>query len=189
MVGEAVDIRQRPAKVAAAPLLRVHDAWGTSFRNVNLDVRPGEVVGVCGLAGSGQEDFSAALFGAIPLSGGAITWKGRPYRPRHPADARNAGVAYVPPDRRRQGLVPSQGIIENLTLASLGSLATAGWIDQPARRRLAATWCRRFEVVATTLSQRINTLSGGNQQKVLLARWAARDPELFILNEPTREST
>jgi ribose transport system ATP-binding protein len=187
MVGEAVDIRDRPLRrVSASPLLRVKSASGHTFRDVDLDVCSGEVVGLTGLAGSGHEELSATLFGASPLEQGAITWKGRPFRPRHPDNARASGVAYVPPDRRRQGLVPPQGITENLTLASLDSLATAGWIDQGARRRLAESWCRRFEVAADRLSQHVTTLSGGNQQKVLLARWAARDPELFILNEPTR---
>jgi len=80
----------------------------------------------------------------------------------------------------------SEGITENLTLASLHELAMAGWIRQGARRRLVEKWCRRFEVAASRLSQRVSTLSGGNQQKVLLARWAALEPDLFILNEPTR---
>ena len=146
MVGEAVDIRDRPSrKVSASPLLRVKSATGHTFRDVDLDVRPGEVLGLTGLAGSGHEELSATLFGAAPLEQGAISWKGRPFRPRHPDNARARGIAYVPPDRRRQGLVQPQGITENLTLASLDSLTTAGWINQGARRRLAETWCRRFE--------------------------------------------
>lgn len=187
MVGEAVDVRERPRrKVATPPRLAVTGAAGNTFRDVDLEVRPGEVVGLCGLAGSGHEEFSAAIFGASRLSRGVVTWKGRPFRPRHPKDARDAGIAYVPPDRRRQGLVSPHGITENLTLASLEAVATAGWIRQSSRRALARSWCERFEVAAARLSQRVNTLSGGNQQKVLLARWAARAPELFLLNEPTR---
>ena len=92
----------------------------------------------------------------------------------------------MPPDRRGQGLIPPQGITENLTLASLHELAVAGWISQSARRQRAETWCRRFGIAASRLTQRVTTLSGGNQQKVLLARWAALEPELFVLNEPTR---
>ncbi len=187
MVGEAVDVRgSPPRKVCAAPLLRVVDARGQILQGVDLEARPGEVVGLTGLAGAGHEELSAALFGAGPLASGRIEWKDRPFRPRHPVDARRAGIAYVPPDRRGQGLIPPQGITENLTLASLHELATAGWISQGARRQRAETWCRRFDVAASRLSQRVTTLSGGNQQKVLLARWAALEPELFVLNEPTR---
>jgi ABC-type sugar transport system ATPase subunit len=187
MVGEAVDVRFSPPRtVSAPPLLRVIKASGRSFQDVDFEVRPGEIVGLCGLAGSGHEEPSAALFGASPLSGGSFVWRGCPFLPRHPADACESGIASLPPDRRRQGLIAPQGIIQNLTLASLHSLAVAGWINQSARRRLAETWCQRFEVAALRLSQRVTTLSGGNQQKVLLARWAARDPDLFLLNEPTR---
>ena len=92
----------------------------------------------------------------------------------------------MPPDRRRQGLIPSQGILENLTLAGLRLVSRLGWLNQRARKKLAKTWCDRFEVAAKGISQNVLTLSGGNQQKVLLARWAALEPDLYILNEPTR---
>jgi ABC-type sugar transport system ATPase subunit len=187
MVGEAVDVRSRaPRRVSTAPLLRVVEARGSILQGVDLEARPGEVVGLTGLAGAGHEELSAVLFGARPLSSGQIEWKNQSFRPRHPGDARRAGIAYVPPDRRGEGLIPSQGITENLTLACLQELARAGWINQSARRRRAETWCRHFDVAASRLTQRVNTLSGGNQQKVLLARWAALEPELFLLNEPTR---
>ena len=218
MVGEVVDVRgSPPRKVSTAPLLRVVGVRGRILRGVDLEARPGEVVGLTGLADAGHEpekNFLAspvgaqdgvtpigrtghpgwpmppscllALFGAVPLASGQIEWKHRPYRPRHPVDARRAGIAYVPPDRRGQGLVQPQGITANLTLASLHELAVAGWISQGARRQRAETWCRRFDVAASRLTQRVTTLSGGNQQKVLLARWAALEPELFVLNEPTR---
>jgi ABC-type sugar transport system ATPase subunit len=187
MVGEVVDVRSSPPrKVSTAPLLRVVGVRGRILRGVDLEARPGEVVGLTGLAGAGHEELSASLFGAVPFASGQIKWKNRPYRPRHPVDARRAGIASVPPDRRGQGLIPPQGITENLTLASLHELAVAGWISQSARRQRAETWCRRFGIAASRLTQRVTTLSGGNQQKVLLARWAALEPELFVLNEPTR---
>ncbi len=187
MVGESVDVRSRPPRMVDAPAqLRVTGARGCVLDGVDLEVRPGEIVGLTGLAGAGHEELSASLFGTIPLAAGQISWKGRPFRPRHPLDARRAGIASVPPDRRGEGLIPTQGITENLTLAALNKLASAGWIHQNARRQLAAIWCRRLDLAASRLSQRVTTLSGGNQQKVLLARWAAIEPELFILNEPTR---
>jgi ABC-type sugar transport system ATPase subunit len=187
MVGEAVDIRQGPPRRATAPpLMRVSAAHGRILRGVDLEVRPGEVVGLTGLAGSGHEELSEALFGSVPLASGRIEWKGRPFRPRHPDDARRRGIAWVPPDRRRQGLIPALGITENLSLAGLRGLSIGGWLRQGRRRELAEEWCRQFEVGAASLSQRVDTLSGGNQQKVLLARWAALEPDLFVLNEPTR---
>ena len=187
MVGEAVDVRERPArKPSAEPMLEVSAAVGSTLRGVDLSVSPGEVVGLTGLSGAGHEELASALFGASRLESGEITWKGRPFRPRHPVEARERGVAMVPADRRRQGLVPTQGMIENVTIASYPALSRWGWLNSRRRRALAESWCKAFEVAASSLSQPVLTLSGGNQQKVLLARWAARDPELLILNEPTR---
>ncbi len=82
---------------------------GRILRGIDLEARPGEVVGLTGLAGAGHEELSASLFGTVPLASGQIEWKNRPYRLRHPVDARRAGIAYVPPDRRGQGLIPPQG--------------------------------------------------------------------------------
>ncbi|APW63129.1 sugar ABC transporter ATP-binding protein [Paludisphaera borealis] len=187
MVGEAVDVRQRSArKTSGDPMLRVSGATGKTLRGVDLTVAPGEVVGLTGLSGAGQEELASALFGSARLASGEIVWKGRPFRPRHPIEASEQGVAMVPSDRRRQGLIPTQGITENVAIASYPALSRWGWINGRRRRALAARWCKTFEVAAASLSQKVLTLSGGNQQKVLLARWAARDPELLILNEPTR---
>jgi ABC-type sugar transport system ATPase subunit len=187
MVGEAVDLRRSPPRKAdAAPLLAAVGLAGRSFRDVDLEIRPGEIVGLTGLAGSGHEELPEVLYGAAPRASGQITWKGRPFRPRHPEEATAQGLAYLPPDRRGQGLIPTQGIIANVSLSSLRFLSDVGWIRQNARRKLTEEWCQRFEVAASRLSQPAITLSGGNQQKVLLARGAALEPELFLLAEPTR---
>ena len=186
MVGEAVDVRDRPARrPAGEPSLRVAGLEGDTLRGLDLAVAPGEVVGLTGLAGSGHEELASILFGASSAAGGEVFWKGRPFRPRHPAEAARLGVAMVPGDRRGRGLIPTQGILENLTIASYPELSRWGFLRERPRRELAQAWCRTFEVASAGLSQRVLTLSGGNQQKVLLARWAARQPDLFILNEPT----
>ncbi|WP_165244138.1 sugar ABC transporter ATP-binding protein [Paludisphaera soli] len=187
MVGEAVDVRERPPrKPAGEPLLHATRVAGKTLRGLDLTVAAGEVVGLTGLAGAGHEELAAILFGDASRAAGEIAWKGRPFRPRHPVEAARRGVAMVPADRRGRGLIPTQGVLENMTIASDRDLSRWGWIDGRRRRELARTWCEKFEVAASGLSQRVLTLSGGNQQKVLLARWAARNPELFILNEPTR---
>jgi len=187
MVGEAVDVRERPPREALGPpLLRVADARGETLRGVDLTIAPGEVVGLTGLAGAGHEELASALFGLASLSGGSIEWKGSPLRVRHPSEASEQGIVLVPADRRRQGLIPVWGVLENIAVANEPALSRLGWIRRGRRRRLAEEWSRRFEVVASSLAQPVLTLSGGNQQKVLLARWAAREPDLFILSEPTR---
>ncbi|WP_068412188.1 sugar ABC transporter ATP-binding protein [Planctomyces sp. SH-PL62] len=187
MVGEAVDVRERsPRRPAGEPRLRVTGAVGKTLRGLDVTVAPGEVVGLTGLAGAGHEELASILFGTSRPTAGEVVWQGRPFRPRHPVEAARRGIAMVPADRRGEGLISTQGILENLTIASYPDLARWGWINGRRRRELAETWRRKFEVAASRLSQPVLTLSGGNQQKVLLARWAARSPELFILNEPTR---
>jgi ABC-type sugar transport system ATPase subunit len=187
MVGETVEIGRRSRRpTSGAPLLRLRDAQGSRFRGVSLDARDGEILGLTGLAGAGHEELSAAVCGAAPFDAGQVLWKHQPHQPHHPADALRAGIAFVPADRRGEGLVLTRGIMENLTLASLRELAVAGWIRQRARQKSAQLWCQRLQIRPNRLSQRVSTLSGGNQQKVLLARGAALEPELFVLNEPTR---
>ena len=187
MVGEVVDVRTTPDRSPSGPpLLRVKDATGKALRGASLEVRAGEIVGMTGLAGSGHEELARILFGADRLRSGTIELRGRPFRPRHPASARAAGIASVPADRRREGLVATLGIAENITLARLPGLARLGWLVPGARRREARRLCDEFEVAHASLGQRAITLSGGNQQKVLLARWAATHPDLLILNDPTR---
>lgn len=187
MVGEAVDVRDRPARRATGDArLKISGLSAGSLRGLDLEVAPGEVVGLTGLAGAGHEELSSILFGAVRPTAGEIVWDGEPFRPKHPAEAARRGVAMVPADRRGQGLIPSQGVLENLTLASYADLSRGGWLRRRAQKAMAREWCDRFEVASSGLSQKVLTLSGGNQQKVLLARWAARNPELFILNEPTR---
>ncbi len=149
-------------------------------------MRAGEIVGLTGLAGSGHEELARVLFGADRLTSGRIVWQGWPFHPHHPAEARARGVASVPADRRREGLVPTLSVEENVALAILPRLARFGVLDRGGRHRRAAELCRAFEVALAGLDQRATTLSGGNQQKVLLARWTATGPRLLILNEPTR---
>ncbi|HEV3168542.1 MAG TPA: sugar ABC transporter ATP-binding protein [Isosphaeraceae bacterium] len=187
MVGEAVDVRSAAPRTVTGPaVLQVEQATGKALRGVSLEVRAGEVVGLTGLAGAGHEELARALFGASRLTAGRITWQGRSYRPRHPAEARALGIASVPADRRREGLIPTLNLTANLTLAILSRLSHLGVLNLRRRRQHAAQLCDEFEISPARLAQRALTLSGGNQQKVLLARWAATEPRLLILNDPTR---
>jgi ABC-type sugar transport system ATPase subunit len=187
MVGEVVDRRLgAPKCVAGAPLLVVEQAVGATLKGIDLVVRSGEVVGLTGIAGSGHEEFAEAIFGAVVLRSGRMMLHGRPYRPSHPADARAAGVASVPADRRREGLIPTWGVVENLTLAILDGFARIGFLARWARDRKAETLRKAFNISCSGLTQKATTLSGGNQQKVLIARWVATKPRLLIMNDPTR---
>jgi ABC-type sugar transport system ATPase subunit len=187
MVGAAVDIRPATARGApGAVLLRVTAATGSVLRSVSLEVREQEIVGLTGLAGAGHEELARVLFGACGLQSGRIEWLGRPFRPRHPADARAVGIGSVAADRRREGLLPTLGLEANLTLAILPRLSWFGWILRARSRRQAEELCLEFAITPARLAQLPTTLSGGNQQKLLLARWCATEPRLLILNDPTR---
>jgi ABC-type sugar transport system ATPase subunit len=187
MVGEVVDRRSAAHRtIEGSPLLRIEGAVGRSLHGVELEIRPGEIVGLTGLAGSGHEELTRIVFGASPLRGGRLIWNGKALTLRHPADARAAGIASVPADRRREGLIPTRGVADNTILAILPRLAHFGWLNRTHARQRAEALARDFDVAHAGPRQLATTLSGGNQQKVLLARWAATEPRLLILNDPTR---
>jgi ABC-type sugar transport system ATPase subunit len=153
---------------------------------VDLQVRAGQIVGLAGLLGSGRTDLAEGLFGAVRLNAGRIFLAGREVRFRSPVDAVRAGVAYVPSNRQEEGLVPTMNLTENLTLAVLRELRTKLLVDRTREAEMSSSFVKRLRVVASSTVQPIETLSGGNQQKVLLARWLATRPRVLILDEPTQ---
>ncbi len=156
------------------------------FRDVSLEVRAGEVLGVYGLIGAGRSEWAQALFGLHPLASGAVEVDGRPVVPTGPGQMASHGVAYVPEDRLRQGLCRGLGVLANTVLASLRRLASFGWLLPGWERRLAERIVSELSVKCASLEQPAGTLSGGNQQKLVLGRWLAREPGVLLLDEPTR---
>jgi ribose transport system ATP-binding protein len=172
---------------SAAPLLRVEGLQrGQKLRGVSLDVRKGEILGLAGLLGSGRTETARAIFGADPPDEGAMQLDGRRLDPRTPDDAIRAGIAFVSEDRKGEGIIPELSVRENLTLAALPTLTRAGIVDGARQRGIVDEFMRRLGIKATSADQKIRELSGGNQQKVLLARWLCMHPALLILDEPTR---
>jgi rhamnose transport system ATP-binding protein len=155
-------------------------------RDVTLSVRAGEIVGLAGLVGAGRTELARTLFGLTPADRGEILVRGRPVSIREPADAIAEGIAYLPEDRRRHGVVLEMPISANLTLASLRRLSRFGAIDFERERGLAAEYVQRLGVKTPSLFAPVSTLSGGNQQKVALGRWLITDPSVLILDEPTQ---
>ncbi|WFE66483.1 sugar ABC transporter ATP-binding protein [Micromonospora sp. WMMD714] len=175
--------RARPADRGPVRLA-VRGAGNRKLRGIDLDVRAGEVLGVGGLQGSGRSALARALFGVAPFTTGAVTRDGTPVRLRSPRTAMRAGIAYVTEDRKGEGIVPRQSVLDNALLASRAVFAArSGRAARTARVRdlLAAV-----EVRAAGDDQEIRFLSGGNQQKVVLARWLALDPQVLLFDEPTR---
>ncbi len=171
----------------ATPLFRaVGLQCGARVRDVSLDIQRGEIVGLAGLLGAGRSETARTVFGVDPVDAGAMTLHDAPYAPMHPRDAIAARVAFLPEDRKVEGIIPELSVRENMTLAALPTLTRMGIVSRTRQRELVDMYMRRFGIKATHVDQPVRELSGGNQQKVLLARWLCTRPELFIIDEPTR---
>ncbi len=153
--------------------------------DVSLHVRAGEIVGLAGLVGAGRSELARCVFGIDPIDRGEVLIDGRPV-PRTPWGAMDAGVAYVSEDRKLDGLVLPMSIRDNMALPSLTRLERRGVYDVPAASKLATRFFELLQVRAPGVDTRVEDLSGGNQQKISLGRWLAREPRLLILDEPTR---
>jgi rhamnose transport system ATP-binding protein len=156
------------------------------FTDISLTVRAGEVVALAGLVGSGRSEVARAIFGIDRYDAGTVTMKGKPLRKASPTSAMAAGIGFVPEDRRQQGLVMDMSVQQNVALASLASLRRGGLIRAGAERAMASDWATRLKIKHGRLTDPVATLSGGNQQKVVLAKWLGRKPSLLIVDEPTR---
>src|SRR5215210_1462711 len=156
------------------------------FSDISFDVRAGEIVALAGLVGAGRSEVVRAVFGVDTYDAGSVRVNGKDLKKGSPAAAMAAGIALVPEDRRQQGLVMELSVERNATLTRRWKLAKAGLLSSRAERQTAAEWSKRLQVKAGKLSDPVSTLSGGNQQKVVLAKWLSTDPTLLIVDEPTR---
>jgi rhamnose transport system ATP-binding protein len=161
-----------------------NDAAGV--RNVSLTVRRGEILGLAGLVGSGRTQLAETVFGLTPADAGEILVGGKAVRISSPRDAIRAGIGYLPEDRRRHGVVLEMPVAANASLASLGRVSRHGLLDRAMERQTAATYVDQFRIKTPSVDADVGTLSGGNQQKVALARWLATAPAVLILDEPTQ---
>jgi galactofuranose transport system ATP-binding protein len=159
---------------------------GRKVQDVSFALRRGEITGFAGLLGSGRTETARAVFGADPLRSGKMELDGLPLAAAEPADAIARGIGLLPEDRKLDGVVPEMSVAENLTLALMPRLARAGIIDEAKQREIVERFIKRIGIKCSGPDQKIRELSGGNQQKVLLARWLALDPQILILDEPTR---
>lgn len=156
------------------------------FRNISFSVRAGEVLGIGGLVGAGRTEVARAIFGADPLDGGEIFIRGKKATPHSPREAISLGIGLVPEDRKTLGLILGMAVRENTTLANLGSLTTLGFVNRVREREVAEEYRRTLRIRTPHVEQEARNLSGGNQQKVVLAKWLFTDSQLLIFDEPTR---
>ena len=187
MVGHGVNEElPRAAANPRAVALEVHGLQNAVVRNVSFELRYGEVLGVAGLVGSGRSELARTLFGIDPYDSGRILVDGRAVTIRSPRDALAAGIVLVPEDRKTQGLVMTQSLAFNLALPWVKDWIRAARIDCPRRDAIVRRAVRDFGIRAADPRQRIDILSGGNQQKAMVGRWMERHPRILILDEPAR---
>ena len=156
------------------------------FENISFEVRQGEIVGLGGLVGAGRTDVARAIFGVAPAASGTIEIMGRPVTISQPADAVAAGLAFVPEDRAVAGIFRSLSVEQNITAAVPRTIAPGGVIRRALERTIAKQSVDKLRIRLATIRQPIGELSGGNQQKAILARWLLTDPKILVLDEPTR---
>jgi rhamnose transport system ATP-binding protein len=169
-------------------VLALHDVGCAASRiaGVRLRVGAGEIVGLAGLVGAGRTELARVLFGLTPADTGTIAIDGTPRAIRTPSEAVRLGIAYVPEDRRQHGVIGAMSVAANTSLASLGRLSGFGMLDRAGERAEAQRFVAEFAIRTPSIEAPVGTLSGGNQQKVALARWLATQPRLLILDEPTQ---
>jgi ribose transport system ATP-binding protein len=188
IAGRAVaDIDDTRQPAAGRASLSVRGLRGRRVRDVSFDVAPGEIVGVAGILGSGREDVAPLLYGALPRDGGTVEVDGEELHAGSPRASVRHGVGYLPADRGRDGSVASMSAGENMTLPDLRAFrGRGGALNRGQERREVASWLGRLEVRPSDPDRRLELFSGGNQQKVLLARWLRNDPKVLLLDEPTQ---
>ncbi|MEY9844179.1 monosaccharide-transporting ATPase [Streptacidiphilus sp. BW17] len=156
------------------------------LHDVSLEIHPGEVVGLGGLLGAGRSETAKAVVGALPTEAGTVEVAGRPLRRRSPAAAIRAGVVMLPEDRKVEGIIPNLSVRENISLAALPRLSRAGLVSRTRQDEIVDFFIQRLRIKTSGPDQKVSDLSGGNQQKVMLARWLCLNPEVLLLDEPTR---
>lgn len=172
---------------ASVPLLKATElSDAKSVRNASLELYPGEIVGISGLVGSGRSEFLMALFGATKIKRGTVELKGRPVVIHSPREAIKKGIALVPESRKDQSLFLQMAVGENISVLQLEKLSAMGWMNGLAKRQLEQAYRDKLNVKTSSLDTQIVNLSGGNQQKAILARWLTIRPDILLLDEPTR---
>ncbi|MFT7840298.1 sugar ABC transporter ATP-binding protein [Saccharothrix sp. BKS2] len=194
MLGRTVgDLREHGAtafgeehRAATEPVLEARDLTsGQRLRGVSVSVRPGEVVGLAGLLGSGRTETARAIVGALPLDSGTVLVGGVEVGSGVPG-AMRAGISMLAEDRKAEGIIPNLSVRENIVLAALPRLSRFGVVSRAEQDRIVATFVERLRIKVSSPEQKVSELSGGNQQKVLLARWLCTQPKVLLLDEPTR---
>jgi L-arabinose transport system ATP-binding protein len=187
MVGrELSDVFKRNPANSGREVLHIEDLNSNWHRHINLYVNAGEVVGISGLVGAGRTELAKVIFGELPKTSGRIVLDGKEVSIRRPDDSIVKGIGFAPEDRKREGLVLIRSVLENTSMAILRRLSRFHFVNRSQERAIVSSFVEKLQVRTPSLDQDVGKLSGGNQQKVVLARWLAAKPKVLILDEPTR---
>jgi L-arabinose transport system ATP-binding protein len=187
MVGrELSDVFKRRPAASGREVLRAENVYSNWHSGVSFHINAGEVVGFGGLVGAGRTELAKVVFGELPMNRGSIVLDGKPVTIRRPDDAIAKGIGFAPEDRKREGLILIRSVLENTSLAILRRLSRLHFVRSGLERSIVSGYVERLRVRTPSIDQEVGKLSGGNQQKVVLARWLAAKPKVLILDEPTR---
>lgn len=185
MVGRDVEVCSYPAGKTGDPVLQVRGLNGQMFQDITFSLKRGEILGFSGLVGAGRSELARALFGADPVMSGEVILEGRPVSFSSPQKAISAGLAMLAEDRKTQSIFPNLPIWMNLSISRLSQMSRYGVVDWKKVARIVNEYTAKFSIKMGNNQHPISSLSGGNQQKVILARWLAVNPQILILDEPT----
>ena len=188
MVGREVGLFHKIEKEIKEPVLEVRGLSGNNLvKDVSLTVRKGEIVGLAGLVGAGRTDVARLIFGADRRTSGTILINNEPVQINNPSDAVKYGIGWVPEDRKQQGLVLGMNMKENASIAILQRISNLfGVINLKQQNEIVKNYIKKLNIATSSMEKQVNELSGGNQQKVVLAKWLATKPKVLIMDEPTR---
>lgn len=188
MIGRDLkDMYQKTATAIGNPVLEVKNLTVKGILNdISFTLHAGEIVGISGLVGAGRTELARAIFGDLPYEQGQIFIDGKEITPKAPIDSIEAGMGFVPEDRKEQGLVLSLPVVNNISMTILSQLTRAGFIRARKEAALSESLVRQLAIKTPSIKQQVQYLSGGNQQRVVVAKWLATQPKILIVDEPTR---
>lgn len=188
MVGRTLQEKFPPRKdcIQDETLLEVKNLYGNGDQNISFSVKKGEILGFGGLIGAGRTELAQVLFGMVPKTSGQIFFKGKEINPKNPRSAIDLGIALVPEDRKQQGILLGLSINQNINMPIYRQLSKGSVINEKEEREISKKYVKEIEIKTPSIHQLAKNLSGGNQQKVVLAKWLAANSELIIFDEPTR---
>ena len=185
MVGREIKALKTESNYKEEVLLSVENLTGKGFTNISFHLHYGEILGIAGLVGAGRTEIVRAIFGADNFISGEIKLKDKVIHPAHPFETISKGMAFVPEERKRLGLFPEMSVQDNIIVGTICSSPTGKLYNADIARKTALIYKDKLNIIATGVQQKVNNLSGGNQQKVVLAKWLLSNPGVLIIDEPT----